>query len=120
MKRIIATAFSIPILALITFSCKTLKTTTSSEPSVSSAVHLTYNSDIKIILDKYCNSCHDKPGKKKGDFTTYLGVKEKIDNGSFKEKVFDKKKMPPVNKEPLTDEAYNKLKFWSDAGAPEQ
>jgi uncharacterized membrane protein len=119
MKRIVIVAFSVSILAVIVFSCKTTKKTASSAPAVSSAVLLTYNRDIKTIVDKYCNTCHDKPGKKKGDFTTYAGLKEKIDNGSFKAMVFDKKKMPPANKEPLTDDAYSKLKNWFDSGASE-
>lgn len=97
---------------ILIFSCKTTKTA-----STTTVAAVTYKTSVKKILDQSCNGCHNNPEKKKGDFTTYAGVKAKIDNGTFKELVFEKKTMPP--KEPLSADDFNKLKQWFEAGAPE-
>jgi len=71
--------------------------------------------DITPILDAKCNTCHT--GYFCGDFTTYSGVKNVVDNGLFQHRVLVERTMPPV--EQLNEEEMQKLRCWIDAGAPQ-
>ncbi len=125
MRKIYQIAIGLTCCVGLIISCKTTKTgttsttatTTKKDPTPVPAVVLSYNSPINNILDKNCNGCHSNPEKQKGDFTKYVGLKAKIDNGTFKTEVLDKKTMPP--KEPLSSEDYAKLKLWFEQGAIE-
>lgn len=112
MKKTAQIMIGIACGVILIFSCKTTKTA-----STTPVVAATYKTSVKKILDQSCNGCHNNPEKKKGDFTTYAGVKAKIDNGTFKELVFEKKTMPPNSA--LSADDFAKLKQWFDAGSPE-
>lgn len=77
---------------------------------------VTYSQTIVPILSNSCmgSSCHGA-GSANGDYTAYAGIRAKVDNGSFKDRVLDKKNMPPNG---LSKEDLNKMKCWFDAGAP--
>ncbi len=79
-----------------------------------------YNTVLKPVILQKCSQgyCHHD-GAFMGDFTTYAGLKEKIDKGTFKLQVFDNKVMPPSFSEQLTDDELKKIKCWLDDGAPE-
>jgi cytochrome c5 len=115
--RLLISVAVVCILSVI--SCKTTKPKAASgnKAAEPSKVVLTYNGSIKNIIDNNCTSCHNNPEKKKGDFTNYAGLKFKTDNGTFKDRVIVQKDMPPRG--PLSDEDYNTLKRWLEAGAPE-
>ncbi len=116
MKNSVHIAASILAGILIAVSCKTTKPVqTNAAPKVT----LTYNGSIKNILEQNCNSCHNNPEKKKGDFRNYAGIKAKIDNGTFKDRVIVKKDMPPSGRNPMSAEDYDSLKQWLEAGTPE-
>lgn len=118
MKKLNQLLLAVSCAAIFIISCKTTKTgstTSAPAPPPPPTVVLTYNASIKNILDANCNGCHR--GGDKGDFTNYAGVKSKVDNGSFNERVFIAKDMPP--KEPLAADELTKLKKWLEAGAPE-
>jgi len=121
----------IPLTAIagiaIVIACNTTKTTTKTtttttetkkeEPKKETAsTAATYNGNVKAVLSQSCTGCHGY-GSRKGDFTTYAGVKAKVSDGSFQKLVIEKKTMPP--REPLSAEAFATLKSWVDAGAPE-
>ena len=80
-------------------------------------LNATYSGAVASIINGNCNisGCHDS-GSAFGDYTNYEGVKEKIDNGTFKTRVMDQKDMPPSNPLPKAD--LDKLKCWLEAGAP--
>ena len=80
-------------------------------------LNVTYSGAIVTILNGNCNisGCHDF-NSAFGDYTSYEGVKEKIDNETFKARVMDKKDMPPSN--PLSKADLDKLKCWLEAGNP--
>jgi mono/diheme cytochrome c family protein len=118
MKNIIRITLGTIACVAVIISCKTttkpVATTTPPAPPVVAAT--TYKNSIKNIIDDNCAGCH-RSGSPKGDFTNYAGVREKIDNGSFKELVIEKKTMPP--REPLSSADFNKVKQWLESGAPE-
>jgi hypothetical protein len=102
-------------LFFITFiSCEKNKT----EPEVDcTGINSDYET-IKLILHKSCNlsGCHNQ-GSYYGDFTSFAGVKAKVEDGTFKDRVIIKKDMPSGGK--LTTEEFNKIKCWLDNGAKE-
>ena len=63
------------------------------------------------------SSCHNTTTYI-GDYSTYAGVKAKVDDGTFKLRVLDLKVMPPATRPPLTEEDLAKIKCWLADGAP--
>lgn len=78
-----------------------------------------FSADVNPIITANCNTpgCHDT-GSGNGDFTTYTGIKAKVDNGTFKARVMDGNPtfMPASGALPADQIA--KLKCWLDKGAP--
>lgn len=77
-----------------------------------------YNATIKPIIDTRCATagCHDA-GSPNGDFTSYPGVKAKVDNNTFKSRVIDQGDMPQGGP-PLSVDTLNQIKCWLSKGAP--
>jgi len=71
---------------------------------------------IMPIIQANCATpnCHVS-GFSFGDFTTYDGVKAKVDNGSFNNRVIIQKNMPPSV--PLPDSLLQKIDCWVQKGA---
>ena len=90
------------------------------EPETSCGMqNVSFTNDIEPILENSCNlsGCHNA-GSFNGDYTTYSGVKEKVDNGSFKNRVLDLKDMPAPPVDPLNEEQLEKISCWLEDGAP--
>ena len=81
---------------------------------------ITYNKPVRSIIASHCavSGCHVS-GFQPGDYTTYSGIKEKVDNGKFKLRVLDLKIMPPYSKPKLDDDELQILKCWMEQGALE-
>lgn len=79
------------------------------------SLNITYSGVVSNIIETNCNGCHGA-GYSAGDFTNYAGLKLKVDNGSFKNRVFTLKNMPISG--PLSAETLEKIQCWLDAGAP--
>jgi hypothetical protein len=90
---------------------------------------VTYTGDIKPILVTYCygqgeQACHVTATNQgaTGDFTTYQGLKDKVDNGTIESRVFAPNggMPPPYSTGPtsLTAGDLAKFKKWVDQGAP--
>lgn len=77
-----------------------------------------YAVDIKPIIDSKCVSCHFNGGSGTGDFTVFSELKSKADNGSFKNRVFVLKDMPPALSPVLSADELTKLNCWLEQGAP--
>jgi hypothetical protein len=93
-----------------------------SNPCAYDASQLKYNGFIKTIINTNCASdgaCHGTPQAQDagGEYLTYDQVKAKIDNGAFRNRVFDLKDMPQGSA--LSECDFKKLKDWVDAGAPQ-
>lgn len=83
-------------------------------------VKITFQNKVKAIIDLHCavSGCH-VGGFPQGDFTTYAGLKEKVDNGIFRLNVIDLKSMPPIDKPDLSEEEIVTLECWLQQGATE-
>lgn len=81
-----------------------------------SKINSKYASHVKPIIDANCLSsgCHNS-GSVHGDFTTYTGVKTKVDNGSFDSRVIQGKNMPLSGS--LSLDELKKIKCWLNSGA---
>lgn len=82
-----------------------------------SKINSGYSANIKPIIDGTClaSGCH-QGGSANGDFTSYAGVKAKVDNGSFDNRVIQQKNMPLSGS--LSIDNLKKIKCWLNSGAP--
>lgn len=83
---------------------------------------LSYNKDIKPIIENSCTPCHIPPQGKKQPFENYIHVKENIAEiiGRVKLPQEDRKFMPPRNKKPaLNDSLVAVLVKWQEQGMVE-
>lgn len=120
MKNKITTIVILAILLFSVAACKKNATTPTSSLDCSN-IPASFANDVVPIINNACVSCHNS-GYAYGDFTSYLGIKAKIDNGSFKLRTIDQKSMPPSNLSgptSLTSTELNILSCWIEAGAPE-
>ena len=79
-----------------------------------------YSKHIKPIIISNCSSnsgCHVS-GFNKGDFTSYSGLKTKINDGSFKLRVFDSPNDPMPPSGTLAPSKLDSIKCWLEKGAP--
>jgi hypothetical protein len=111
-------AICLPILGLIGTGCKKKSGTDDLNNVDCKSINSGFTSDIKPLIAGAClaSGCHNS-GSVYGDFTNYSGIKAKVDNGSFENRVIQKKDMP-LNKR-FTNEELKKIKCWLNAGAPE-
>lgn len=80
---------------------------------------ITYTKTIRPMINKDCVSCHDA-NSSYGDFTSFAGLKQKIDNGSFKNRVFDSPANPMPQGAMYTQDKLDIIKCWLDKGAPNE
>ena len=76
----------------------------------------TFNANAFPVITASCaqTGCH-VTGATFGDFTTYAGIKLKVDNGSFYNRTIVQKSMPIGAK--LSKQDFNTLKCWLKDGA---
>lgn len=88
-------------------------------PSACDSTQFTYNATIAPMLQNRCGNaaCHGA-GSPFGDFSSYNGVKSKINSGAFADRVLVQKNMPPLGSPTLSACDYLKISKWIDAGAP--
>lgn len=89
---------------------------------------VSYTTDIVPIMQIYCygengQSCHVTVSNTgaPGDFTSYAGLKEKVDNNSITSRVFNLKDMPPTYSNgptAMTSEHLEAFRAWVNDGAP--
>ncbi len=79
---------------------------------------VTYATKVLPIVQGSCAvpGCHVPGGNGPGDFTSYTGVKAKVDNGTFRTVTIVNKSMPPSG--PLSACELRQLETWLNAGAP--
>jgi hypothetical protein len=112
MKRII---YAWAFLVVATFSC----TYDKGDLPLCDTVNASYSQSIALIIQNKCATAGCHLGSAYiGDLSTYQGIKNKVDNGTFHLRVFELKVMPPITQPQLTAEEYQKLRCWYDAGAP--
>jgi hypothetical protein len=72
----------------------------------------TYQSTIKNIIDSKCASASCHPG-----YSTYEGLQQDLQNGSFSKEVLTDQTMPKDSK--LSQDQLNKIQCWVNNGFPE-
>lgn len=80
---------------------------------------ITYTKTIQPMIKSDCVSCHDA-NSSYGDFTSYAGLKQKIDNGTFKNRVFDSPANPMPQGAMYSMDKLDIIKCWLDKGAPNE
>ena len=113
MKKII---FLFGVGMIFTFACTYKKGGVA--PSVEKCDSISYIADIHTITVTYCqpvhgSGCHEA-GSVAGDYTSYAGLKAKVDNGTLYNRVVDSRTMPPAG---LTDDCVKKISCWLKQGA---
>jgi len=99
---------------LFHFSCS--KDVGRVKSSLCDSLDVKYSVDIApIMINCSTPGCHDGTSAP-GNFTTYAGVKAKVDEGKMKSRVLIIKDMPPAG--PLPDSLLQKLDCWIKNGAP--
>ncbi len=90
-------------------------------PSTSNcdSTQFTYNATIAPLIQARCGSsaCHGS-GSSFGDFSTYNGVKAKINTGVFSDRVLVQKNMPPFGSPMLSSCDYARISKWINSGSP--
>ena len=87
----------------------------------------TFQATVKPLLVTYCygqgtQTCHVSPSNQgsNGNFTTYAGIKAKVDNGSLQTRVINLKTMPPpysAGPSVIAPDDLEKIKSWVNSGA---
>jgi hypothetical protein len=89
------------------------------EPVIDSCalLQVTYTKDIAPLISANCSTpnCHSN-NFYFGDFTTYSGLRIKVDNGTFYYRVFTTRNMPLNGS--LSHTQLQKIQCWLDAGTP--
>lgn len=82
---------------------------------------VTYTNFVKSILETYCtiSGCHDIDAPPGLDYTTYAGIKAKVDNGKFYDRVINLQDMPEPDSLVLDSCTLLHLQEWLNNGAPE-
>lgn len=78
---------------------------------------VSFSKDIKPIIATNCaiSGCHVQGGAGSGIFENYTQIKDKVDNGSLKNRVIVQKDMPPSK--PLTNCQIQYIEQWINDGA---
>ena len=83
----------------------------------------TYTLKVKKLIETNCAipNCHTS-GFGNGDFTSYGGLKSKVDNGSVKDRIKNQDRpMPPLDKGGLlSNDKIKLIECWLDKGATEK
>lgn len=118
-------------IALIILSCTRDMTEL---PTNSCGATVDYNNFAKSVIDNSCAyaGCHDGVSAgTPGNFTTYAGLENFLNNGSFSSRVFDLKDNPVLGMPPdnavnlggvadLDPTTLEMLEEWAEAGFPEE
>ncbi len=85
---------------------------------------VSFDANVKSIIDNSCaySGCHS--GSAPGDYTTYEGLKTILDSGLFQDRVLSAKNMPPEyapdeRPKTLSECELCIIQDWVDAGYPD-
>lgn len=118
MNKILKTFAAGLFVVVVSTSCEFNSEEELYGPEPEPPVEVSYSAHIEPIIQMSCatTACHTQGGFANGNFDDYTGVKAKVDNGSFEQRVLVDKDMPPGGS--LSNEELALLKAWLDNGAP--
>lgn len=120
-KLVISLIFLLPIFLLLNCAKEKGSAPKDNSSACDTLNNITYTGVVDSIVNRACavSGCHIPSGTGNGDFTSYAGVKSKVDNGSFKNRVLETKDMPPTNSGIILSDCEMKiLQAWLNKGAP--
>lgn len=82
---------------------------------------VTFSGTIQPLMQSYCAvpTCHvTVGGNGMGDLSDHAGVMLKVDDGSFADRLFVQRDMPPAGNTQLRACDLEKIQVWLNAGAP--
>lgn len=112
----ITAVFALLTTALFWQGCK--KDDPKSDCNIPNA-NLSYNLNIKNIIDQQCLGCHITGSGvvgAVGDFSTYEGLKTYLDNGKVLDRVVERKDMPQGGG--MSQSQRDSINCWIEAGYP--
>ncbi|MBK6994847.1 MAG: hypothetical protein IPH31_07925 [Lewinellaceae bacterium] len=120
MKLKIITSASVLMLFAISLSWQGCKKDDPKGPECTlSNPDLSYTKNIKAIVDQWCISCHAQGSGVQGvvgDFTTFEGMKSRLDNGTMLDRVVVRKDMPEGGG--MSQGQRDSINCWIAAGYP--
>ncbi len=100
-------------------SCKKDKDPNDKGPACSiSNADLTYNKNMKSLIDRTCLSCHSGAGPGPRDYRTYEGLKPVLDDGDLLGSVVIDKDMPQSGIT-MSQAQRDSVNCWIKAGYPQ-
>ena len=130
-KHLISITSLMVIVLLLPFACTTDKLAEPMPNDDCENYDATYDGEIKAIIDATCAiaGCHEPGGGAPGDFTSYAGMGDYLNDSEVREYVVilrndPENGMPPnwdTNPGPkdLTDEQFEIMQCWINSGYPE-
>ena len=108
------------LFTFLFMACKKDKTQAENTPTVCDSLSVSFQVDVMSIMTANCSfsGCLSS-GSGVGDFTSYSGIKAKVDNGQFQERALYLKDMPPTyssGPKSLNNEDIQKLQCWIEDG----
>jgi mono/diheme cytochrome c family protein len=121
MKKIVVTSFAIAVLFAACKSTKETTTAVTEKVDCTTYTGLTYNKDIKSIIETNCAKCHNKNNKAGFNFLTLESVKKGVANGELLGTIKHQKGYPkmPIGAPKLSQEDISKIECWINSGMPE-
>lgn len=119
------------VLTILSLSCSRDEV---DPPENNCAEDISYNNDVKEIIDATCaySGCHDGAGGEgPNNYNNYAGMLVHLQSGSFKNRVIDQQDDPTFGMPPdmsiypqslvddLTEEQLEVITCWIEAGFPE-
>ena len=111
------------LFALSSSSCTKDKLPPVEEPEFCDTLIVSYQLNIKPIIDTYCaySGCHD--GSSPGIYLSYAQILPALESGKISQRTLNTRDMPPsyaaAGLTELPEEEYNMLNCWISEGYPE-
>ena len=111
-------------IALLPVSCDNDRLPEVEEPEFCDTLEVSYQLNIRPIVETYCaySGCHD--GSSPGVYLTYEGMLPNLNSGDVRERSINARDMPPsyanAGLEELPAEEFEMFQCWLEQGYPEQ
>ncbi len=105
-----STALFLIGVSILFFSCARDR----AQPIPQECTAISFSQEVLPLINQHCISCHYQ-GSASGDLSDYIHIKQKVDDGSMKQRVVVQKDMPGTTALSITE--IQKIKCWIEQGA---
>jgi len=116
LKHIISTVFFFAV-AFTLWQCDGDDPNAAGPACNISNADLTYDKNMKSLINRTCLSCHAGKGPGTTDYSTYEKMQKYLDNGDILKRVVIDKDMPQAGS-PMTQAQRDSMNCWLKAGSP--